>query len=212
MDKEIRIFLLDDHQLMLDGIRSLLQDVSEIEIVGEATSAELALKIIPSLNIDMVITDINMKGMNGIEFTHYLKKQIPEIKVMVLSMSAEEHFISDMLHAGVSGYVVKNTSKDELLKAIFKIASGGKHFSSEVAESIFQHNLSSSSATKDLLTLREKEILRLITKEYSNEQIAEKLFISERTVESHRKNIFRKTGTKTIVGLIKYAIENGFGE
>lgn len=212
MDKIIRIFLLDDHQLMLDGIRSLLQDENKIELAGEATSGEQALKIIPSLNIDLVITDISMKGMNGIEFTQQLKKQFPDIKVIVLSMSAEEHFISDMLHAGVSGYVVKNTSKDELLKAISKIAAGGKHFSSEVAESIFQHSLSSTSANKELLTLREKEILRLITKEFSNEQIAEKLFISERTVESHRKNIFRKTGAKSIVGLIKYAIENGFGE
>jgi DNA-binding NarL/FixJ family response regulator len=204
--EKIRLFLLDDHRIMLDGMRSLLADDEAFIIVGDAMRGDDALRDIPLCHPDIVITDISMPGMNGIEFTRQLRKQNPEIKILVLTVSAAEFNINELLKNGVSGYVLKNAGRDELRKALLKISRNEKYFSSEVAEGIV--NLKTSGAESHL-TARELEVLNLVAKEFSNHQIAEKLFISERTVESHRKNIFRKTGAKSIVGLIRFAIDNG---
>ncbi len=204
--EKIKLFLLDDHQIMLDGMRSLLRDDDSFTIVGEATRGDAALKEIAMCHPDIVITDISMPGMSGIEFTRHLRQQHPGIKILVLTVSAAEFNINELLKNGVSGYVLKNAGRDELRKALMKIARNEKYFSSEVAEGIV--NLKTTGAESHL-TLRELEVLNLVAKEFSNQQIAEKLFISERTVESHRKNIFRKTGAKSIVGLIRFAIDNG---
>ncbi len=204
--EKIKLFLLDDHQIMLDGMRSLLRDDDTFTIVGEATRGDDALREIVLCNPDIVITDISMPGMTGIEFTKKLRQQKPDVKVLVLTVSAAEFNINELLKNGVSGYVLKNAGRDELRKALLKISRNEKYFSSEVAEGIV--NMKSSGAEFHL-TLRELEVLNLVAKEFSNQQIAEKLFISERTVESHRKNIFRKTGAKSIVGLVRFAIDNG---
>jgi len=206
----IRIFLLDDHQIMLDGIRSLLSGDDSFLIVGEATRAEDALIAIPSCHPHLVISDINLPGMNGIEFSKKLFEKHPGIKVMVLTMSAGDHNINELLKIGVSGYVLKNAGRDELKKAILKVSKGEKYFSSEVAEGLIRLKDGGYAGTDTHLTPRELEVLNLIAKEFSNKQIADQLFISERTVESHRKNIFRKTGTKSVVGLIRFSIDNGF--
>jgi len=209
MDK-IKLFLLDDHQIMLDGIKSLLNDDDAFIIVGEATRAEDALKAIPSCYPDIVISDISLPGMNGIEFTRRLHEEQPKIKVMVLTMSAGDHNINELLKIGVSGYVLKNAGRDELRKALLKISKGEKYFSSEVAEGLMRMKEGLTTGSDLHLTPRELEVLNLIAKEFSNKQIADELSISERTVESHRKNIFRKTETKSIVGLIRFAIDNGY--
>ena len=209
MDK-IKLFLLDDHQIMLDGIRSLLNNDDTFIIVGEATRAEDALKAIPSCHPDIVISDISLPGMNGIEFTKRLQEDQPKIKVMVLTMSAGDHNINELLKIGVSGYVLKNAGRDELRKALLKISKGEKYFSSEVAEGLMRMKEGLTAGSDLHLTPRELEVLNLIAKEFSNKQIADELSISERTVESHRKNIFRKTGTKSVVGLIRFAIDNGY--
>jgi two-component system nitrate/nitrite response regulator NarL len=204
--EKIKLFLLDDHQIMLDGMRSLLHDDDVFAIVGDATRGDHALKEIALCHPDIVVTDISMPGMNGIEFTKQLRQQNPQVKILVLTVSAAEFNISELLKNGVSGYVLKNAGREELRKALMKISRGEKYFSSEVAEGIV--NLKTTGAESHL-TVRELEVLNLVAKEFSNQQIAEKLFISERTVESHRKNIFRKTGAKSIVGLIRFAIDNG---
>lgn len=204
---QIKLFLLDDHQIILDGIRSLLEDDERFMIAGDATRAEDALVKIPQCHPDIVVSDLSLPGMNGIVFTHKLKELYPQIKILILTMSSAEFNIHELMSSGVSGYILKNAGGEELKKALLKIARNEKYFSSEVAEGLMK----TGGSNEFHLTIREKEILKLITQEYSNEQIATKLFISERTVESHRKNIFRKTGAKSIVGLIRFAIENGYG-
>jgi len=204
--EKTRLFLLDDHQIMLDGMRSLLQDDEAFIIVGDATRAEDALKEINQCHPDIVITDISMPGMNGIDFTRQLRLEHPGVKILVLTMSTAGFNINELLKSGISGYVLKNAGREELRKALLKISRNEKYFSSEVAEGIVHMKTSGSGFH---LTQRELEILDLIAREFSSNEIGEKLFISTRTVESHRKNIFRKTGAKSIVGLIRFAIENG---
>lgn len=211
MTEKIKLFILDDHQMMIDGIKALLKNEKQFEIVGEATRAIQALAMLETTFPDIIITDIQMPEMNGIEFTRTVKKKFPAIKVLVLSMSGEEGMISDMLDAGISGYVIKNTGREELKTALSKIADGEVFFSEAVAAEMmraYQSNKKRGLEDEVInLTNREKEIIKLIAMEYSNAKIGETLFISERTVETHRKNIFRKTKTKGVIGLIKFAIE-----
>lgn len=202
----LKIYIVDDHQMLIDGLKALLSGEEGISLVGETVSAKTALKEIPEYRPDIVLTDINMPEMDGIELTRELKKKFPEIKVIALSMFGERETISDMLKAGVSGYILKNTGKQELLKAIEKVANGGVYFSDEVSAEMMRPE--NPAETKGItLSQREIEIIELIAKEYTNSKIAETLFISERTVETHRKNIFRKTDTKSVLGLIKYCVE-----
>lgn len=208
----IKLFILDDHQMLVDGIKALLLNEHDFTITGEATNAAKALALIDANIPDIVLSDINMPEMDGISFTRQLKKNHPNVKVLALSMFGERSMISEMLDAGASGYILKNTGKNELLQALKKIADGGMFFSDEIAAEMMK-TLSERGQKKEEentihFTSREKEIIQLIAKEYSNAQIGETLFISERTVETHRKNIFRKANTKTAVGLLKFAMEH----
>jgi two-component system nitrate/nitrite response regulator NarL len=211
MEERITIYLVDDHQIMLDGVKSLLDGYSEFKIVGESTRSSQALMDINKLSPQVVITDIHMPEMNGVEFTSKLHAMYPEIKVVALSMSDDETMITSMLDAGVSGYIIKNTGKEELRTALLKIFNNEVYLSPEIATILTkaisrQRKMDLEPEAK--LTQREIEIVKLIALEYSNEKIAEKLFISERTVETHRKNIFRKTKTKGVVGLVRWAVEH----
>ncbi len=212
MPQKTRLLIVDDHQMLLDGISALLQDVNQFEIVAKAKNGKQALEILELNEIDIVLTDINMPEMNGIELSQHIQDKFPEVKILALSMFSEKQTIRDMIDAGVSGYILKNTGKEELVGALTKIAGGGLFFGDEVTNEMMRMMTDSEKNEKKreevTLTIREKEILKLIAKEYSNIQIATELFISERTVETHRKNIFRKTNTKSIVGLIKYAYEH----
>lgn len=207
-----RIVFVDDHRMILDGLQSLLENDDHFETAGTYTSAAEAVKDIDSTKPDLIITDISMPDMNGIEFTAEVKKKYPHIKIIALTMSADAAMIEEMTAAGISGYVLKNTGRKELKEALEKVSSGQMYYSAEAAAAMMtamrQQKKLHEEAEKVHLTPREKEIIKLIAKEYSNAMIAEVLFISERTVETHRKNIFRKTNTKNVVGLIKYAMEN----
>lgn len=210
MDR-ISVYLVDDHQIMLDGIKALLSNDKVIDIAGESIRCKEAFEMISICKPDVILTDIHMPDMNGIEFSRLVKNNFPEIKIIALSMSAEEALISDMLEAGASGYLVKNIGKEELREALIRVVSGEVYFSPEVAAQLSKALLNSRNRDKEpvvKLTQRELEIVRLIAKEYSNEQIANALFISERTVETHRKNIFRKTNTSSVLGLIKFAYQH----
>ncbi|HRG00987.1 MAG TPA: response regulator transcription factor [Bacteroidia bacterium] len=201
-----KVYIVDDHQMLIDGLKALLNGESHISVIGQNTLPKIAAKEIINLNPDIVLTDINMPEMDGIELTKEIKKHNPNIKVIALSMFGERETISEMLRAGVSAYILKNTGKQELLNAIDKVSNGGTFFSDEVSDVMSKP--STGSFTKEImLSLREIEVVELIAKEYTNAQIAEALFISERTVETHRKNIFRKTDTKGVIGLLKYCVE-----
>ncbi|MBC7862818.1 MAG: response regulator transcription factor [Bacteroidia bacterium] len=208
----IKIYIVDDHQMLIDGLKALMNDPAQFKIVGESQSGKKALEEIPNLKPDILLTDINMPEMDGIELTKEVKKMFPNIKIIALSMFGERATISDMLEAGVNGYILKNTGKEELVAALTKVHGGGMYFSDEVSaemmKAISQNQRTKEEDKKVNLTAREAEIIQLIAQELSNAMIADKLFISERTVETHRKNIFRKTETKSIVGLIKWAFEN----
>lgn len=204
----IRLHIVDDHQMMIDGLRALLGDEPAFKIIAESNNGKVALSKIEKERPDVLLTDISMPEMNGLELTKLVKDKFPDVKIIALSMFGERNTISEMLQAGINGYIVKNTGKQELVQAINKVASGGMFFSDEVSAEMMKA-IANPPAKEEIISLtpREIEIVKLIAKEYSNLKIADTLFISERTVETHRKNIFRKTNTKSVVGLIKYAIE-----
>jgi len=206
--------IIDDHRLIIDGMKALLSNMEGVELITGATAGYEALRLLDTTNVDVVLADINMPGMNGIEVTRRIKSDHPGVAVLALTMHDDPSLINRMIEAGASGYILKSTGIDELMEAIETVAAGGKFLSRDVQKIIMQRIYNANDAITGIqpnvirLTSRESEILQLIAREFSNGQIAEKLFISERTVETHRKNIFIKTGTKTVVGLIKYAIEN----
>lgn len=198
-----RIFIVDDHQLVIDGIRSLLNDAEQYTLAGFSQHPEEVLAMLDNTPADILLTDISMPVMTGIELTRQVKKKFPEMKVIAISMHGESGVVKEMLDAGISGYILKNTGKQELIEALDKVFSGGTYFGDAITREIL--NSFSSKDSDRRLTNREIEIIKLINEECSNKQISEKLFISERTVETHRKNIFRKTNTQSVIGLLKYA-------
>jgi DNA-binding NarL/FixJ family response regulator len=209
---KIRLVIVDDHQMLIDGIKSLLKNEPLFEVVGESTSSVKAIELIKELKPDILLTDINMPELDGIELTKRVKPVLPEMKVLVLSMFNDKSMISEMMNAGADGYILKNTGRDELVEALTKLNQGGMFFSNDVASEMMRSIAQQTKPEPQRiinLTEREIEIVKLIAEEFSNAQIAQKLFISERTVETHRKNILRKTGTHNALSLVKYAMEYG---
>ncbi len=201
-DCTTRIFIVDDHQMVIDGLQSLLQNIRTICIVGFSNNPLDVLDNLATIPTDILITDINMPQLNGIALTKLVKAKFKDIKIICLSMYSDDISVREMIDAGVSGYIFKNTGKQELLNAIETVAKGENYFSAEINGEVL--NLDPNN-TPERLTRREIGILKLIEREMNNKQIAEQLFISERTVETHRKNIFRKTDTQNVIGLLKYA-------
>ncbi len=213
-DKEVKLLIADDHQLFIDGVKLLIRKEKSFRVVAEALNGVEAMKIISEEDIDVLLTDINMPEMDGIELTKIVKSQYPDIKVLVLTMHNEGEIINEIIQAEADGYILKNTGKKELVEAINKIMDDGTYYSNEVL-TIMMHDAKREKKIHDntkSLTEREVEILKLIVQEYSSVQIAERLFISKNTVDTHRKNMLQKTGIKTIVGLIKFAISNNIVE
>ncbi len=205
---QIRILLVDDHQIVLDGLKALLRKENQLNILAEASTGEEALQILETTTFDLIITDISMPGLSGLELTKQVKKKYPQIKILVLTMYNEESVIEEILHAEAEGYILKNTNKAELLASISKLMDGGTYYSPAVLQTLKNSNKNLNNINTRHLTEREVEIIQLIVQEYSTKQIADKLFISPRTVETHRKNIIDKTGVQSIVGLIKYAFHH----
>lgn len=208
-EKRIRIAIVDDHQIVIDGIKALLEDDERFEIIISTTLPQQMPEILKTMQVDFLLTDIMMPVMNGQELATTVRHLYPHVKIMALSMSGQGDIVSEMINnADIAGYVLKNIGKEELKKAILKIAAGGIYFSDEVLNELEKDSRMKKDNVEVHLTARELEIIGLIEKELSNKSIADQLFISERTVETHRKNIFRKTKTNSVVGLIKYAYEH----
>ena len=205
MAKPITLFILDDHQMLIDGIKALLLNEERFQIVGEALRSSEALEKLKKLKADILITDINMPDMDGIEFTKTVKRTHPDQKVLALSMFSEKATITDMIESGVSGYILKNTGKQELILALEKIAKGEKFFSNEVAQELKREDPITDK--RYILTTREREIVKNVAKGLSHTEIGERLFISPRTVDTHRTNIMRKLEVNSIAELIKIAIQ-----
>ena len=201
--------IVDDHQIVIDGIKSLLNGHPAFEVAVETTDPLLLNAMLEKTPVDILLTDVMMPGMNGAELAQVIHQRFPEIKILALSMSGQGDLVNQMINeADISGYVLKNIGKQELLKALEKISAGGIYFSDEVLNEMLKAGDRRKSSEEAHLTIREIEIIKLIEKEYSNKKIADTLFLSERTVETHRKNIFRKTKTSSLIGLIKYAYEH----
>jgi DNA-binding NarL/FixJ family response regulator len=206
----IQILIVDDHQMFLDGLKTLLVKEKNLNVVGEANTGREALELLAKIHVDLVITDINMPVMSGTELTKQIKKDYPNIKVLVLTMYNDREIIHEIVMTEAEGYILKNSNKKELLNAINRISDHGTYYSNEVI-SIMTENYVAKEKIRDKtkeLSSREKEIIALICEELTSAEIAEKLFLSPLTVETHRRNILHKTNSKTIVGLIKYAIDN----
>jgi len=207
----INLLIADDHTMFLQGIVSLLQQEPEINIVGKAFNGIEALEIIKKESIDLIILDISMPEMDGIELSKILKREYPEIKILIVSTHSNVKIISRLIRIGVNGYLLKNAEKSELLKAIHSIMQGDDYFSEETEEKYLDNQLKIEKQVSVLteLSLREKEILILIAHEYNTAEIAEKTFISLNTVNTHRRNLLSKLNAKNTAGLVKYAVENG---
>lgn len=211
----IKVVITDDHQLVLDGLRSILEQQTEIKVISTANNGADLLRQLTFIKPDIVLMDIDMPVMNGIEATQQVKVNYPDISIIMLTMHDEKAMVKKLTDIGASGFILKNSDKDELLQAIKRVHQGGMYFSSELTMNLISHGITpvnpgSVDDKKALLTEREIEILKLIAEGLSNKEIGDKLFISHRTVDTHRTNLMKKLDVSNIAGLIRYAIKNGF--
>ncbi|GMQ25781.1 response regulator transcription factor [Algoriphagus sp. oki45] len=202
----MKILLVDDHRILLDGLKFLIQSQPGISEVDTADTVEGALAKIRSEIPDLIISDISIPQIGGIAFAQKVKSLYPQIRLIFLSMHDEPYRVKEALATGAEGYVLKKAAHAELLKAIEEVSRGGMFFSMAIQKILIQRM--QFPEDERILTDREKEVLTLIFDEFSNKEIGEKLHISERTVETHRKNIYQKTKTNSLVGLLKFAMEN----
>ncbi|HNF48852.1 MAG TPA: response regulator transcription factor [Chitinophagales bacterium] len=215
--QEIKLVIVDDHQIFLDGIVSLLEDEPGIKITGTAHNGSEALSLIKQTKPDVVLMDINMPVMDGIEATKQLKQSQQDVKVLMLTMHSEPRFIKECLEIGAKGYVLKNISKDELLKAIETVYQDKPYLHPEAQEKLISSMSNSEDKEDDrnydelaaLITQRELEILQLIALGLTSQDIAQKLFISKNTVETHRKNMLAKLNVNNTAALLKIAYKKG---
>ena len=211
---KIRVFLADDHLILREGIRSILEKVPDIEMIGEAADGKEAVAKVEQLAPDVVLMDITMPGLNGLEATRQIKQKHPSIKVLILTMHETDQYLSEMLEAGASGYVVKTTTSRELISAIRAVYQGDVHLYPSIARMLVEDYLhkvktGEEKASYNGLTPREREILRYIAEDKQNKEIAELLGISVRTVQAHRTNLMDKLGAHDRTELVKYAIRKG---
>ena len=208
-----KVLLVDDHQMMRDGLRGILAAEPGIEVVGEAADGRAALELARTLAPDVVVMDVGMREMNGIEATRQIKRERPATRVIVLSTYSDPRYVLSAHEAGASGYVLKLSAFDELLRAVRAVSAGRSYWSPEIAEVVLVAKLreqsGSGSATRASLGPRESEVLQLLAEGRTSAQIARRLHVSIRTVETHRRNIMRKLGLHSVAELTKFAIREG---
>ncbi len=205
---KINVLLADDHQIIIDGLKSLLNNQEEINVAAQANNGREAIRILALLSIDVLLMDIDMPVMNGIDALKEIRKSYPNVKVIILSMHNEAGMIKSLIEMGANGYLLKSCTQSELIDAIKKIASGQSYFSTDVTLALLKPS-ANQGQPNELLTERETEILKLIAGGFSNKEIGDQLFISHRTVDTHRTNLMKKLDVNNIAGLISYAIRNG---
>jgi DNA-binding NarL/FixJ family response regulator len=204
-DTVIRVFIVDDHPMVQEGIQSLLRDEKEIELCGYAMSAASCLGYFASNKADIILMDIALPDMNGIELCKEIKTKYPDIMVLGLSTFSQGSYVMKMMENGASGYILKNADKKELLEAIHEVNKGKTYLSFEAGQAMRKEN---ALPGIPLITRREKEILSLIAEGFTNPEIAEKLFVSPSTIDSHRKNLLTKLNVKNTAALVKFAMDH----
>ncbi len=209
----IRVILADDHKIVRDGLRSLLEKQSDIEVVAEAHNGRTAVKQVHELSPDIVIMDISMSDLNGIEATYQIIAKSPNIKVLALSMHSDKRFVEGMLKAGASGFMLKDSAFTELVSAIRVLTSNQIYLSPPIASVVTEDYISKKTkagfSIHSTLTSREREVLQLLAEGKSTKEISSSLNVSVKTIETHRKKIMEKLNIKSIAGLTKYAIREG---
>ena len=214
----IKLVLTDDHKIIREGIRALLTQDASIEVTGEAASGKELLELLAHTPADIVLLDISMPEMDGIDTMKLLRKKYPDVKVLVLSMLDDERYVHQMLEVGAAGYLLKDISVNEMQSAIKLVAGGVQYISPSLTldllrkskkAPLYMYGKESSSKLYKELSKRETEILQLVSEGYTNAEISEALFTSKRTVETHRQNLLEKTKTKNTAALIKFAVQNG---
>ncbi|MBI5057833.1 MAG: response regulator transcription factor [Nitrospirae bacterium] len=211
--KKTRILLVDDHKILRDGIRSLLKEYQDMQVVGEAADGRTALQLVKELSPDIVIMDISMPDLNGIDATRKIIADHPGVKVMALSMHYDKHFVSEIFKAGASGYLLKECAFDEMAQAIRVVMDNKTYINPQIASLVVESLVTNTQRTNhqafSLLTEREREVLQLIAEGRSTKQIAAHLSVSTKTIESHRRQVMGKLNIRNVADLTKYAIREG---
>jgi DNA-binding NarL/FixJ family response regulator len=216
MPSPIRVIIADDHQMFLDGINEITANLPDVEVVATATNGEQVIHLLERVPCDLAILDIQMPVQDGLTTTRQIKEHFPRVKVLILTMNNELSLIKHMLEAGALGYILKTNGREELTRAIRRVASGLSYFSDAIAQELARQYLvnngtkqQGTSPATALLSDREKEVVALVAREYSSMEIADLLFIAPTTVDTHRRNAMSKLGVKNLAGLVKYAIKSG---
>jgi DNA-binding NarL/FixJ family response regulator len=211
----IRVLIADDHKIMLAGLRSLLEKQTDFEVVGEADNGRKAVQMAQEKKPDVVVMDVSMPDLNGIEATNQIIESLPETRVIALSMHSDKRFVMGMLRAGASGYLLKDCASQELANAIVQVAGGKKYLSPEITGVVIDDFLLGGGSSEEVaiaasqLSPREREVLQLIAEGWSTKQIASHLYVSIKTIETHRRQIMKKLDLHSIADLTKYAIREG---
>ena len=209
-----KILIADDHAMFADGISSILNAEKNIEVIGQCLDGPSVLDFLGKSHADILLLDVNLPGMSGIDVCKEVVQKYSKTKVIAISMFNEESFVTEILNNGAKGYVLKNTGREELLKAIETVQSGKSYFSDDVTETIMKGLMNQRKGSKEVkkdvpkISKREKEVLDLIVKEHTTQEIAKKLFISLKTVESHRSNLLAKMNARNTAGLVRIAMEH----
>jgi len=205
----IRVLIVDDHEMIRNGLASLLRDEPDILVVEFAQNGKEALEKCAFRQLDVVLMDIMMPIMNGVEATIAIKKEHPDLKVLAVTINDEPRFIKEVLAAGASGYILKHSTKDEIVSAIRDVYEDRQHFSSDVLTKISGEFAKGKVGDLPVLTKKELQVLKLIAQEFTNQEMADTLKCGIRTVDTHKRNLIKKLEVKNVVGLVKYALRSG---
>lgn len=209
-----RVFLVDDHNVLRDGLRNLFANEPNLTVVGDASNGQELLDQLPTTPTDVVLLDLHMDGLDGLATTRRLRQEFPDVRVLILSMEAHEFSIGQVLEAGALGYVLKNADKGEIIVAIHAVAAGKRFLCSELGLVMLEKVLTpvppAPAKSSSELSQREMEVLQLLANGLTNQEMADKLFTSKRTMETHRQNILEKTGAKNTAALVRYAAGRGW--
>ena len=203
--KKHKIFIVDDHNLFRNGLKFIMEDMDDVDVIAEASNGKEFLDLLDIVSPDLVLMDISMPVMNGVEATRIGLERKPDLNILILTMFGEDAYYNTMIELGVKGFLLKDAENQELKDGIRTILKGGTYFSQELLLNLIKHRSNNDSV---ILTRREQEVLALICKGYSNSQISDELHISQRTVERHRSNLLLKTESNNSISLVVYAIKN----
>lgn len=206
----IKVVIADDHKIVLEGLSSLIKPNKNITVVGEVLNGVQVIDLLHKIDVDIVVLDIEMPNMDGIETTRKIRELFPNVKILILTMYNEIGFIRKIAQANANGYILKNKGKEELIDAIEAVHKGKQYFGEEVSKTLFKNLTVDTTAGEVKLTKREKEVLKLIANGLTTPKISDNLHIAPTTVETHRRNLIEKTGVSNTKGLVRFAIKNGY--